>query len=588
MATLVSVNVGLPRDVPWRDQVVHTGIWKQPVAGPQMVRRLNIDGDGQGDLEGHGGLHRAVLVYQLDSYRFWEAELGRADLVHGQFGENFTVDGLPDDEVCIGDRYRIGDAVFEVSAPRVTCYRLGIRMGEPQMAALLVKHARPGFYLRVLREGVVEAGDEIVKVESGPGAMSVAEIDALLYGPSHDRDSLTRAVGIRTLSPGWRTSFQALLESVEEGRTASGNPGLTPAATSPPPAWHSFRPLTVTGIDAESRTVTSFRLAAPDAAPLPAALPGQFLTLRMQRTMHDVPLIRTYSLSSPPGAAEYRISVKREPNGVASNYLHDEVRIGQTLEAAAPRGTFILRPGETPLILASAGVGATPVLAMLHTLSAQQDAREVWWLHSARNRGEHSFAEETARALAALPNAHAVVCYSRPDAGDRLGEDYTIHGRLSGGVLGELAIPTHAEAYICGPVAFMDELSAALTRTGVDPVRIHTERFAARTAITPGVVPTERVRPHPPVGRRGTGPMVSFARSNLNVNWDQIYPSLLELAEACAVPVQWSCRTGVCHTCETAVLSGSVGHSPEPVDSPGEGNALVCCSQPRVDVVLDL
>ena len=168
MATLVSVNVGLPRDVAWRDQAVHTGIWKQSVAGPQMVRRLNIDGDGQGDLGGHGGEQRAVLVYQLDSYRHWQAELGRDDFVHGQFGENFTVDGLPDDEVCIGDRYRIGDAVFEVTQPRVTCYRVGIRMGEPRMAALLVAHGRPGFYMRVITEGLVEAGDEIVKVASGP------------------------------------------------------------------------------------------------------------------------------------------------------------------------------------------------------------------------------------------------------------------------------------------------------------------------------------------------------------------------------------------------------------------------------------
>src|SRR4029077_10329174 len=152
--TVLSVNVGKPKNVPWQGKTVYTGVWKRPVDGPQMVRRLNIDGDGQGDLNGHGGEQRAVLVYQLESYRFWADRLGRRDLVHGQFGENFTVDGLPDDEVCIGDRYRIGEAVFEVTQPRVTCYRVGVRMGEPQMAALLVKHGRPGFYLRVLTEGL--------------------------------------------------------------------------------------------------------------------------------------------------------------------------------------------------------------------------------------------------------------------------------------------------------------------------------------------------------------------------------------------------------------------------------------------------
>src|SRR6476469_8735232 len=165
---LVAVNVGLPKDVSWRNRVVHTGVWKQSVEGPQMVRTLNIDGDGQGDLGGHGGPHRAVMVYQLGSYAYWRAELGRDDLEYGQFGENFTVDGLPDDQVCIGDRLRIGEALFEVSQPRVTCYRVGMRMNEPRLPALLVSHHRPGFYLRVLREGVVQAGDEITWEQTGP------------------------------------------------------------------------------------------------------------------------------------------------------------------------------------------------------------------------------------------------------------------------------------------------------------------------------------------------------------------------------------------------------------------------------------
>jgi MOSC domain-containing protein YiiM len=173
---LLSVNVGLPRDVARRGKTVHTAIWKTPVQGRQVARRLNIDGDGQGDLVGHGGEHRAVFV---DSYRYWQAQLARSDFSHGQFGENFTVDGLPDGEVCIGDRYRIGSAVFEVTQPRVTCYRVGIRMNGPRMAALLVSHGRPGFYFRVIEEGEVEAGDEIVQVTAGPERMTVAEGSAV-------------------------------------------------------------------------------------------------------------------------------------------------------------------------------------------------------------------------------------------------------------------------------------------------------------------------------------------------------------------------------------------------------------------------
>src|SRR3954451_16995276 len=202
MARLISVNVGLPRDIAWREKTVHTAVWKESVPGPRMVRRLNIDGDGQGDPAGHGGEHRAVLVYQLDSYRYWPIQFHRDDFTYGQFGENFTVDGLSDQEVCIGDRYRVGGALFEVTQPRVTCYRVGMRMNEPRMAALLVAHGRPGFYLRVLEEGEVEAGHEIVRVAIGPERMSVAEINALLYLPGHPANQLQRAVRIPALSAG--------------------------------------------------------------------------------------------------------------------------------------------------------------------------------------------------------------------------------------------------------------------------------------------------------------------------------------------------------------------------------------------------
>src|SRR5215813_5425943 len=214
MARLLSVNVGLPRDVAWRGKAVHTAVWKDPVQGRRIVRRLNIDGDGQGDLGGHGGEQRAVFVYQIESYRYWEERLRRNDIKsYGQFGENFTIEGLPDDEVCIGDRFRIGSALFEVTQPRTTCYRVGIRTNEPQMAALLTSSGRPGFYLRVLEEGEVGAGDPIVLIARGPERMTVAEVNALLYSSHHPRDQLERALRIPALSPGWQWSFKQLVET---------------------------------------------------------------------------------------------------------------------------------------------------------------------------------------------------------------------------------------------------------------------------------------------------------------------------------------------------------------------------------------
>ncbi len=579
---LLSVNVGQPRDVTWKGKTVRTAIWKDPVQGPRMVRRINVDGDDQGDRAAHGGEHRAVFVYQIDSYRYWERELGRDDFVHGQFGENFTVDGLPDDEVCIGDRYRIGSAVFEVTQPRVTCYRVGIRMNDPRIPALLVSHHRPGFYFRVLQEGNVEAGDEIAKVATGPEEMTVAEIDALLYLPGHPRQQLKRALRIPALSEGWKGSFQALLEE----KAGGGNAGL--AAQSPPPAWPGFRLLKVVAIDTEGESVISIRLEDPDGAPLPAAQPGQYLTLRIEPDEDSGSILRNYSLCGSPSAGHYRIAVKREHDGVASGYLHTRLRLGDQLEIAAPRGTFTLDRTSAPVLLISAGIGATPVMAMLHTLAEDHSEREVWWLHGARSGNDQCFGAEARKLLASLRDVRTHVCFSRPGPNDRKGRDYERVGRLSAALLGDLNLPRDAEAYLCGPAGFMDDISAGLTALGLDASRIHTEPFGAAPSLTPGIAAEGTRKPHAPAGQLGTGPKIEFARSDLSVRWSDDFASLLELAEACDVPVRWSCRTGVCHNCESGIVTGEVTYDPDPVEPPGNGHILLCCSKPQTDVALEL
>src|SRR5580765_3358610 len=419
---LLSVNVGLPKDVSWHGKTVHTGIWKHPVDGPSQVRRLNIDGDGQGDLAGHGGEHRAVFVYQLESYRYWQQQLGRDDFEYGQFGENFTVSGLADDAVCIGDRYQIGGALFEVTQPRVTCYRVGIRMNEPRMPALLTSSGRPGFYFRVLREGEVGAGDEIVKLGEAKERMTVAEINALLYSPDHAPDRLQHALRIEALSPGWRSSFEALLQS-QATAVVSGNAGLAPAAAAHP-VTPGFRPLAVTAIDHESADVFSLTMESADGQPLATALPGQYVVLRLQPAGSGPPLFRCYSLSGAPSAERYRISVKIEPNGVAGTYLRDHVRVGDDLEVSSPRGSFILHSEECPVVLLSAGIGATPVLAMLYALAASRSKRKVFWLHGARDRQHHPFAAEVRQLMLTLTHSRSYVCYSRPDPRDKVGEDF--------------------------------------------------------------------------------------------------------------------------------------------------------------------
>jgi ferredoxin-NADP reductase/MOSC domain-containing protein YiiM len=587
VARLVSVNVGLPRDINWRGRTVHTGIWKSPVLGRVMVRKLNIDGDGQGDLGGHGGVNRAVMVYQLDSYRYWERKLSRTDFSYGQFGENFTVDGLSDVEVCIGDRYRIGSALFEVSQPRVTCYRLGIRMDEAQMAALVVAHHRPGFYFRVLEEGDVGAGDEIVKVADGPQQMSVAEIDALLYLPGNTPKQLERSLQIPALSKGWQDSLRAILRQKTSGSPGPGNPGLAPPS-GPPPAWPGFRPLKVSGIHRESVSVVSLTLTPTDGLPLVAALPGQFVILRLKPKAEGSVLTRNYSLSDLPSQDHYRVSIKLELNGAASTYLHQQVRLGDLLDVAAPRGSFTLQPGDKPVVLLSAGVGATPVLAMLHSLAAEISPREVFWLFGARNGRDHPFAEESRNLVKALPRGKSVIVYSTPDSRERPGVDFDASGRISVEMLETFRVPRDADFYLCGPAAFMRDLSDGLVAWGVRGDRVHKEIFGPGQAMKPGVIDASSARPHPPGGPEGFGPRVSFARSGLSVHWNPKFPNLLELAEACDVPVRWACRTGVCHNCESGLISGGVDYQPEPLDPPAQGSLLICCCQPNSDVVIDL
>jgi ferredoxin-NADP reductase/MOSC domain-containing protein YiiM len=586
MARLLSVNVGLPRDIQWKGRTVHTGIWKHALPGRCEVRRLNLEGDGQGDLAGHGGEQRAVFVYQIESYRFWQEQLKRTGFVHGQFGENFTLEGLPDDVVCIGDRYQIGGALFEVTQPRVTCYRVGIRMNEPRMPALLTSSGRPGFYFRVVREGEVGAGDDIVKVGEAKERMTVAEINALLYSPNHTRDRLERALRIEALSPGWRSSFEALLQS--RTTATSGNAGLAPAAAAHPVA-PGFRPLAVTAINDESADVLSLTMQSSDGHQLPTALPGQYVVLRLPRPAGGPPLFRSYSLSGPLSTERYRISVKIEPDGAAGTYLREHVRVGDALAVSSPRGSFTLQSGERPVVLLSAGIGATPVLAMLYALASVRSTRPVLWLHAARDRQHHPFAAEVRRLMTEITHSRSYVCYSRPSSSDKIGEDFDTAGHFSPSVFKDIGLPREADVYLCGPTRFMADMKEELATVGVAPERIHVEIFNGSESITPGVVGAATRAPHLPKDDASTGPLVSFARSGIAAHWNEsAYQSVLELAEACDVPVRWSCRTGVCHTCESGLVSGAVVYGPEPLDKPADGNLLVCCSQPIRDIVVDL
>jgi ferredoxin-NADP reductase/ferredoxin len=318
-------------------------------------------------------------------------------------------------------------------------------------------------------------------------------------------------------------------------------------------------------------------------------LPGQFIVLRLQAEAGAPPLYRSYSLSGAPSSEQYRISVKIEPHGAAGAYLSTRVRAGETIDASAPRGSFVLLEGDVPVVLLSAGIGATPVMAMLYALAAASSSREVWWLHGSRNRKSHPFASESQRLVHLLGNSHSHIRYSKPDPEDKLGQDFDGVGHLDIKVLDQIGVPRNGDYYICGPTNFMHDLTTGLASAGVAAGRIHTEIFAGGESMTPGIAAGARRQPHVPDGAPGAGPLVSFARSGVAAPWSSsAYNSILEMAEACDVPVRWACRTGVCHSCESGLVSGTVAYDPEPLDPPADGNVLICCSHPQGDVVIDI
>ena len=332
----------------------------------------------------------------------------------------------------------------------------------------------------------------------------------------------------------------------------------------------------------------SLSLEPTDGRRLTTPLAGQFVVLRLRPTPAGPLLYRSYSLSGPLSDERYRVSVKIEPDGAAGSYLNSGVRAGDVLDVSEPRGSFTLQPGDGPVVLLSAGIGATPVLAMLHDLAARASPREVWWLHGARNGQSHSFATEVRQLLETLARGHSHIWYSRPDADDRVGQNFDATGRLGMPVLQDLRVPRDGDFYLCGPSNFLSDLKVGLIAWGVPADRIHSEVFSGGPSLMPGVIASPVRAPHQPAGGPGAGPLVSFARSGITVRWRSSEESLLELAEACDVPVRWSCRSGVCHNCESGLISGSVAYQPDPLDPPAEGNVLICCARPQEDVVIDI
>ena len=578
---LVSVNVSLPREITVKGKTVRTGIFKEAVVRRVPVDTLNIDGDRQADLIGHGGPFRAVLVYSLENYAYWEHELGQSGFEFGHFGENFTVDGMLEGDVHVGDVFRIGTALFQVTQPRVPCYKLAIKVGIENFYSRILESGRPGFYFRVLEEGEVGAGDAIERVRLDPVGLTVRQVSHLLYFDKDDLEGARTALRIEALSPGWRQSFEKRLAKAQRATKSE----------------EKYRTLVVTRKVPESESITSFYLAAEDGEPLDTFLPGQFLPLRLNIPGQYVPVYRTYSLSDRPGAEHYRLTIKREPAppdlpnvypGVSSNYFHDHVDVGSTLSAKAPRGRFYLDPkGETPVALVSGGVGQTPMISMLNAIVAAGTERPTWFVHASRFGREHAFSEAVRRLAEEHNNVHVHIRYSQPSPADVIGRDHDDTGRIDADLLKRLGPDDECDFYLCGPTGFMRSLFDGLLSWGVPEQRIHYEFFGPASAVR------ERAKVATPrrvaeAAECCTDLEVTFSTSGVRANWNPSFESILDLAEANGLSPDYSCRSGVCQTCMARIEEGEVEYVIEPLDPPDDGSVLICVSKPMTPVVITL
>ena len=572
----------MPKDIVHNNKTVTTGIFKEPVEGRVMLHRLNLDGDGQADLWGHGGAFRVVYVYSFENYAYWARELGRDDFTIGQFGENFTVEGMLEDDIHVGDVFRVGNALVEVSQPRVPCYKLAIKMGIEGFQNQFMTSGRMGFYFRVLEEGEVGAGDTIELFRRDPGAMTVRAVNELLYFDKENLTGTAKALDIPALAHGWKGSFEERLAKA-----------AVPAKTR-----GKYRTFIVDRKECESETITSFYLVPDDGAALPSFLPGQFLTFELTVRGQPKPLLRTYSISDGPNPNRYRVSIKREPAppdrpdltpGLSSNYFHDQVEVGTKLRVGAPRGKFHLDPdGERSVVLLSAGVGLTPMVSMMNTIVQSGTGRPVWFIHGARNGREHAMGMHVRQMVETNENVHAHIRYSQPEAVDVEGRDYHSQGRVDVALLKQLLPFDDHEFYLCGATPFMRSLYCGLLSLGVSEKRIHYEFFGPASILKEDAKPIGPAQEPTAEVELAGGIQVTFARSGVTVDWDSACESILDLAERHGLSPDYSCRSGICQTCMCTMVEGEVEYLDEPLDEPDPGCVLICSSKPKTSLVLEL
>ena len=540
---------------------------------------FNFDGDRQADLSVHGGKDKAVYVYPAEHYAYWRRELPDTALPWGIFGENLTTEGLQEDTLQVGDRFRIGSTEVVVTQPRLPCYKLGLRFGRGDIVKRFLASGRLGFYFRVVTEGDIAAGDPIALVERARDSVAVSEVTRLYAHDKNDLEGLRRIVDVAALPADWRDYFKEQISRI--------GAHVQVPATQPNSAWTGFRPFSLREKVRESESVASFHLVPEDGQPLPPYLPGQFLTVRLAIPVSsalscDLTHCRrlpgpTDTASQSSGSGPIREIRAPRPDSLSSHF-HDRLAVGDRIEAKAPAGTFTIevRQHDRPVVLIGGGIGITPLLSMLNSIVAAESSREVWLLYSVHDDREHIMRTHLETIARAHTNVHLHVFYSRPT--DTM-DDPSIHtGHIDLHAMQRLIPSTAFDFYVCGPPAMMDSVTRDFEAWGVPADRVHTEAFGPATI-------KQALRG--PTARPDCGFDVTFARSDVTALWSRCDLPLLELAEEHSVRIDFGCRAGSCGTCVTRILSGAVRYLHQPNAPLEVGEILACIAVPVEPLTLD-
>lgn len=558
---LVATSIGATRTLQINGQSVTTAYLKEPVLHPVRVTTKGVEGN---EVAVHTD---AIYAIADEHYEYWAARLGqtRDRWPYGFFAENFTIQGLKEDELRVGDLLQIGsDVQLLVAGPRIPCFKLAWRLKQPEsFIAEFALSGRTGVYFAVAREGRVQAGDDVRMIRT-TNLPTVRQVATMIFTEAVDIDTLRMLLSTPNLSLtvafGLRNRLYRTLDIT-----------LTKAHR-----WDGWRPLRIDKVVTESSTIRSFYLRPLDDRPLPSFRAGQFLTVRVPiepgRTVQ-----RTWSISEYAAhMSTYRLSIKREDAGLASRWMHEHAGSGTVFEVSAPNGRFVLdRGGFKPVILIAAGVGITPLLAMAQAHVARgPDAPLLYLVYCTRNSADRAFRAEI-DALARTPTIRVSYVSTAPGPGEIPGVDHHCSGRLTFEnlmhLLADLDEPWYnCDIYMCGPSRFQSELIDRMATQGMDVTRVKTEAFSVVS------------------GQRAVG--VSVARIRLDQSERELTWSvdsdktLLELLEDNGVAVASNCRMGLCGTCRCGLIEGKVSYDPQPPYLPSE-SVLLCCARPDSCVV---